>query len=58
MLEVEVVVEAVVVEARELSWLQSTPEVVHKVHFAMTVYPAECYLIRVHLIHSYLGSFA
>ena len=57
----EVVVEVVDVEAAGvpgLSWLQSTPEVVCKVHFSMTYYLAEYYLILVHRIHLFLGSFA
>ena len=52
------VVDAEAVEVLEHSWLQLTPEVVCKVHFSMMVYPAECYLILVHHIHSFLGSFA
>ena len=61
MLEAEVVVEVaevVDVEARELSWLQWMHAVVCKVLFSTTVYRAEYYLILVHLIHSYLDSFA
>ena len=65
MLEVEAVVTVVVevvdvgaVEVPEHSWLRLMLDVVCKVHFSMTVYPAECYLILVHRIHSYLGSFA
>ena len=52
------VVDVEAVEVLELLWLQLTPEVVCKVYFSMTVYPAEFCLIPVHLILSYLGSFA
>ena len=60
MLETEVVVEVaevVAVEVQELSWLQLMHAAVCKVHFSMPVYLAEYYLIPVHLIHLYLGSF-
>ena len=59
--ELEVVVEVVDVEVAGVpgpSWLQSMHVAVCKVHFSMTVYLAEYYLIPVHLILLYLGSFA
>ena len=52
------VAEVVDVEARELSWLQWMHAAVCKVHSFTMVYPAEYYLIPLHLILSYLGSFA
>ena len=61
MLELEAVVEVaevVDVEARELSWLQLMHAAVCKVHSFTTVYPAGYYWILVHLILSYLDSFA
>ena len=61
MLEPEVVVEVaevVDVEAPELSWLQWMHAEVCKVHSFTMVYPAGYYLIPVHLILSYLDSFA
>ena len=60
-IEVMVVVEVegveVEVEVLEPSWPQPQLAVVCKVLFFMLVYLVEFFLILVHRIHSYLGSF-